>query len=61
MLYVTKYRGQYQSAKIKIREIFSYFWKISVMELVAYMVAVCGSYLFACGKTNTMQLSQNNL
>ena len=25
------------------------------------MVAVCGSYLFACGKTSNMQLSQNNL
>ena len=30
-------------------------------ELVAYMVEVCGSYLFACGKTSNMQLSQNNL
>ena len=28
---------------------------------MAYMVAVCGSYLFACGKTSNMQLSQNNL
>ena len=28
---------------------------------MAYMVAVCGSYLFACGKTNNMQLPQNNL
>ena len=28
---------------------------------MAYMVAVCGSYLFACGKTNNMQWSQNNL
>ena len=53
--------GQYQSAKIKIHEIFSYFWKISVEELVEYMVADCGSYLFACGKTSNMQLSQNNL
>ena len=25
------------------------------------MVAVCGSNLFACGKTSNMQLSQNNL
>ena len=24
-----------------------------------YMIAVCGSYLFACGKTSSMQLSQN--
>ena len=56
-----EFRGQDQSAKIKIREIFSYFWKISVKELVAYMVAVCGSYLFACGKTSNMQLSQNKL
>ena len=28
---------------------------------MAYMVAVCGSYLFVCGKTSNMQLSQNNL
>ena len=28
---------------------------------MAYMVAVCGSYLFACGKISNMQLSQNNL
>ena len=48
--------------KIKIRGIFSYFWKIGVEELVAYMfmVAVYGNYLFACCKTNIMQLSQNN-
>ena len=38
-----------------------YVWKISVEELVAYLVAVCGSYLFACGKTSNMQLAQNNL
>ena len=25
------------------------------------MVAICGSYLFACGKTSNMQLSQNNV
>ena len=25
------------------------------------MVAVCDSYLFACGKNSNMQLSQNNL
>ena len=42
------FRSQYQSTKIKICEIFSHFWKI-VEELVVYMVAVCGSYLFACG------------
>ena len=52
---------RYQSAKIKICEIFFFFWKISVEELVAYMVAVCGSYLFACSKTSKMQLSQKNL
>ena len=28
---------------------------------MTYMVAVYGSYLFAFGKTSTMQLSQNNL
>ena len=28
---------------------------------MAYMVAVNGSYLFACGKTSSMQLSLNNL
>ena len=28
---------------------------------MAYMVAVCGSYLLACGKTSNMQLSQKNL
>ena len=44
-----------------MREIFSYFWKISVEELVAYMAAVCGSYLFACGKTSNIQLSRNNM
>ena len=27
---------------------------------MAYIVAACGSYLFACGKTSNMQLSQNN-
>ena len=56
-----EFRGQYQSAKIKIRKILFYFWKISVEELVAYMVAVCSSYLFACGKTRNMQLSEKNL
>ena len=25
---------------------------------MAYMVAICGSYLFACGKTSNTQLSQ---
>ena len=38
-----------------------YVWKINVEELVAYLIAVCGSYLFACGKTSNMQLAQNNL
>ena len=28
---------------------------------MAYLVAVCNSYLFACGKTSNMQLAQNNL
>ena len=28
---------------------------------MAYMVAVCGSYLFACSMTSNMQLTQNNL
>ena len=28
---------------------------------MAYMVVVCGSYLFVRGKTSNMQLSQNNL
>ena len=59
--HVIQFHSLYQFAKIKIREIFSYCWKISVEELVAYMVAVCCSYLFTCGKTNNMQLSQNNL
>ena len=46
---------------VSIREIFSYFRKISVDELVVYMVAVGGSYLFTCGKTSNMQCSQNNM
>ena len=28
---------------------------------MTYIAAVYGSYLFACGKTSNMQLSQNNL
>ena len=28
---------------------------------MTYMVEVCGSYLFTCGKTSNMQLSQSNL
>ena len=28
---------------------------------MAYMVVVCGSYLFARDKTSNMQLSQNNV
>ena len=28
---------------------------------MAYMVGVCSSYLFACGKTSNMQLSQTTL
>ena len=47
--------------EIKIRKIFSYFWKISVEELVAWMVSVCGCNLFARGKISNMLLSQNNL
>ena len=42
----SNFRCQYQSAKIKIREIFSDFLQIRVEELVAYMVAVCGSYMY---------------
>ena len=49
------------SRSISSREIFSYFLKISVQELVANMVSVCGNNLFACGKISNMQLSQNNL
>ena len=30
-------------------------------ELLAYMIVVCGNYLFACGKISNMQLSRNNL
>ena len=33
---------QFQSAKIKIREIFSLFLQISVEELVMPIVALCG-------------------
>ena len=47
--------------KLKSAKYFSIFEIISVDELVAYMVAVCGSYLFVCGKTSNMQLSQKNL
>ena len=47
--------------KLKSAKYFPFFWKISVEELVACMVAVCSSYLFACVKTSNMQLSQNNL
>ena len=39
-----EFRGQYQSVKIKICEIYSYFWQIGVEEFVASMVAVCYSY-----------------
>ena len=46
--------------KIEIREIFSCFWKNCVEQLVAYMAAVYGSYLFACSKTSNIQLSQNS-
>ena len=28
---------------------------------MAYTVAICGSYLFTCGKTSNMQLSKNSL
>ena len=34
----------HQSMKINIRKIISYFSQISVEELVASMVAVCGTY-----------------
>ena len=40
---------QYQSAKSKIHKIVSYFWQINVGKLVAYMVAVCGSYFRQVG------------
>ena len=46
---------------VSIREIFSYFRKVSVDELVVYMVAVGDSYLFTCSKTSNMQWSQNNM
>ena len=36
--FFAEFRGQYQSAKIKIRKIISYFWEVSVEELVAYIV-----------------------
>ena len=61
LILTAKFRGQYQSVKIKIREIVSCFCKISVEELLAYMVEVCGSDLLACGKTSNMQLSQDSL
>ena len=41
--------------KLKSVKFFSIFENNSVEELVAYMVAVYGSYLFACGKTSNMQ------
>ena len=28
---------------------------------MAYTIAICGSYLFTCGKTSNMQLSKNSL
>ena len=45
--------------KLKSAKYFPIFEKISVEELVAYTVAICGSYLFTCGKTSNMQLSKN--
>ena len=47
--------------KLKSAKYFPTFETISVEELVAYMVAICGSYLFTCGKTSNMQLSNNSL
>ena len=47
--------------KLKSAKYFSIFETIGVEELVAYTVAICGSYLFTCGKTNNMQLSKNSV
>ena len=47
--------------KLKSAKYFPIFETISVEELVAYTVAICGSYLFTCGKTSNMQLSKNSL
>ena len=49
------------SRKLKSTKYFPIFEKISVEELVAYTVAICGSYLFTCGKTSNMQSSKNSL
>ena len=47
--------------KLKSAKYFPIFETISVEELVAYTVAICGSYLFTCGKPSNMQLSKNSL
>ena len=47
--------------KLKSANYFPVFETISIVELLAYMVAVCGSYLLICGKTSNMQLSKNSL
>ena len=47
--------------KLKSAKHFPIFETISVWELVAYTVAICGSYLFTCSKTSNMQLSKNGL
>ena len=47
--------------KLKSAKYFPIFKTISAEELVAYMIAICRSYLFICSKTSNMQLSKNSL
>ena len=58
---LSNFRGISHSINLRKLKSAKYFWKINVEELVMYMVAVYGSYLFACGKTSNMELSQSNL
>ena len=61
----SNFRGISQSVsireKLKSANYFPVFETISIVELLVYMVAVCGSYLLNCGKTRNMQLSKNSL
>ena len=60
-----EFRGQYQSAKIKIREMFPIFDKLVLRNSwrlwLEFAVVTSLKSVFTCGKTSDMQLCQNNL
>ena len=47
--------------KLKSAKYFPIFETISDEDLMAFTIAICGNYLFPCGKTSNMQLSKNSL